>query len=62
MNQENASSAGPTPTKRTKKGLAGTPMKMLSNLKINTPKTKLKLKGNSEKVSVLDLSDVSSSV
>jgi len=46
-NSENApaaSSAGPTPTKKPKKGLTGTPMKMLSNLKINTPKTKLKLK------------------
>ena len=50
-NVETSSAAGPTPTKRTKKGLTGTPMKMLSNLKINTPKTKLKLmKGNGEKV------------
>jgi len=48
LNRENvetsaSAAGGPTPTKRTKKGLTGTPMKMLSNLKINTPKTKLKL-------------------
>ena len=57
-NSENApaaSSAGPTPTKKPKKGLTGTPMKMLSNLKINTPKTKLKLKAEKVRLFVFKL-------